>query len=361
MSKICILSCVNIRHMTLISLYTEYLREKNIPFDIIYMDKYGEEEDFPAEHKYVFVNKVNHQLPKPIKALQYFKFRGFAKKILEKNQYDFIIVWNDIAIFMFADYLAKRWKNKYCLNIRDYLREKQKWVFNRFKQAIDNARFTTISSDGFRAFLPPHDYIQVHSFNAAVLKELPPRTRLCGLEAPIRISFVGNVRFFDINKQLMDTFAGDNRFVLCYFGTNADILKAYADEHHIQNVKFHDRFPVSDTIKFLDDSDMINNLYGSGVISLDTAVSIKLYHAAYCRMPILVCKGTYMEEITHKYGIGFAVDTIDARLPDALYDWYHSIEFDRFDASCARLLEKAKEDNTRLAATLDMVLQEIGY
>ena len=70
--------------MTLISLYTEYLREKNIPFDIIYMDTYGEEEDFPAEHKYVFVNKVNHQLPKPIKALQYFKFRGFAKKILEK-------------------------------------------------------------------------------------------------------------------------------------------------------------------------------------------------------------------------------------------------------------------------------------
>ena len=52
MSHICILSAVNIKHMSMISLYTEWLLRDNIDFDIIYMDKYGENEDFPAKKKY---------------------------------------------------------------------------------------------------------------------------------------------------------------------------------------------------------------------------------------------------------------------------------------------------------------------
>lgn len=343
--KICILSAVNIKHMSLITLYTEFFKQHGIKFDIVYMDKYGEEEEFPAEHIYRFENKINHDLPRWVKVLQYFKFRSYATKILEKNKYDFIIVWNDVAIFMFADYLARKWKGKYCLNVRDYCGEQKKWVFNRFKQVIKKSAFTAISSDGFRSFLPEHDYIRVHSFNHAVLKDFEPRRELQAADQPIRLSFVGNVRFFDMNQKLLDTFAGDQRFELCYFGTNADTLKAYAEEHGIQNARFHDRFPMSDTVKFLGDSDVINNLYGSGKIALDTAVSIKLYHAAYCHMPILVCQNTYMEEITAEYGIGFAVGEIDETLPDRLYEWYRSLDVEQFNASCDRFLEQVKEDN----------------
>lgn len=34
----------------------------------------------------------------------------YAAKIMNKNQYDFIIAWNDVAIFMFANYLSKNIK-----------------------------------------------------------------------------------------------------------------------------------------------------------------------------------------------------------------------------------------------------------
>ena len=50
MKKICILSAVNIKHMAMISLYTERLLRNNIEFDIVYMDKYGESEEFPAKN-----------------------------------------------------------------------------------------------------------------------------------------------------------------------------------------------------------------------------------------------------------------------------------------------------------------------
>ena len=127
--KICILSAVNIKHMSLITLYTEFFKEHGIKFDIVYMDKYGEEEEFPAEHIYRYENKVNKHLPKYIRGLKYFKFIGYAKKILKQNHYDFIIVWNDVAIFLLGTYLARKYKGRYCLNVRDYCHQKFKPIY----------------------------------------------------------------------------------------------------------------------------------------------------------------------------------------------------------------------------------------
>ena len=143
MSRVCILSAVNIKHMALISLYTERLLRDGIDFDIVYMDKYGEDESFPAKNKYVFKNIIDHKKPKWLKALRYMRFRKFAVKVLEKNNYDFIIVWNDVAIIMFSDYLARRWKGKYALNIRDYCRQDRKPMSWLFKWVINNSAFNT--------------------------------------------------------------------------------------------------------------------------------------------------------------------------------------------------------------------------
>ncbi len=52
-------------------------------------------------------NIIDSNKHKIIKARKYLRFRRFAIPILEKNKYDFIIVWNDVAKMMFADYLAR--------------------------------------------------------------------------------------------------------------------------------------------------------------------------------------------------------------------------------------------------------------
>jgi hypothetical protein len=343
MKRICILSAVNIRHMTLISLYTERLKRDNIAYDIIYMDKYGEEEEFNANNKFVFTNIINHKDKKIKKVLQYFKFKKFAIPILENNKYDFIIVWNDVAIFMFANYLSKKWEKKYCLNIRDYSGERNPYIYYRFKKVIKNAAFTTISSDGFRKFLPPHDYLQVHSFNESILTNIKSKESF--REGPIRIVFIGNVRFLDINRHLLDIFKNDKRFELHYYGTNAEILECYAKENNIQNTKFFGTFQVSETSKYIAITDIVNNLYGNESISLIYALSIKLYYGIYNRTPILVFKGTYMAEIVSKYDIGFVVDKIDNSLPDQLYKWYKNQDFNKFNQNCERALIDIKENH----------------
>lgn len=107
--KICILSAVNIKHMSMISIYTELMKKNNIGYDIIYMDKY-EEEKFECDHKYRYINGINANWPRIIKKIKYMMFLPYAARILNRNKYDFIIVWNDVAIFMFASYLSRKYK-----------------------------------------------------------------------------------------------------------------------------------------------------------------------------------------------------------------------------------------------------------
>lgn len=345
MSRICILSAVNIKHMAMISLYTERLLRDGIDFDIIYMDKYGEDEYFPAKNKFVFKNIIDPNLPNWKKALLYFRFRKFAKNVLEKNKYDFIIVWNDVAIIMFADYLARKWKGKYALNIRDYCKQKIKPVYWLFKWVINNAAFTTVSSLGYKAFLPEADYIQVHSLNMPVLRKMTPRTSFRNPDEPIRIGFVGYVRFYDINSRLLDIFKDDPRFELHYYGSHSEFLQDYAEKNSISNARFHGSFPIQETNLYLEKIDVINNLYGNKKISLDYALSIKLYNGVWCRLPILVCPGTYMEKIADEYGIGYTVESYDEKLPDEIYNWYHAMNFSTFNAGCERFIKTIEEEN----------------
>ncbi|MFC0187174.1 capsular biosynthesis protein [Fictibacillus aquaticus] len=344
MKKIAILSAVNIKHMSLISLYTEKLIKDKITFDIIYMDKYGEEEEFSGNEKYVFKNIINSKDTKLKKIIKYFRFKKFAINIIEKNNYDFIIVWNDIAIFMFATYLAKYWKGKYCLNVRDYCGQKNPFIFKRFKHVISNSAFTTISSDGYRSFLPSYNYLQVHSLNKEILSKIKPR-ELFQKDIPIRISFVGNIRFMDINKKILDVFKNDKRFKVQFYGTNANILKKYAQENDIKNTDFHDSFQIAQTSQFIQNTDLVNNLYGNENVGLDYALSIKLYHGIYYRTPILVFAKTHMEKIISKYNIGYVVSDIDIDLPNRIYNWYQSLDFIKFNESCEKLLNEIEENN----------------
>ncbi|GAB6745063.1 glycosyltransferase [Streptococcus uberis] len=358
MKKVCILSAVNIKHMSLISIYTEELKKREIDFDIIYMDKYGEEEAFPAKNKYVFTNKINSKLPKFFRGLYYLKFISYAKSILKRNQYDFIIVWNDVAILLFGLYLARNWKNKYCLNVRDYCYENIKMVYNIFDTAIKNAAFTTISSPGYEEFLPPANYIHLHSLNKEVLKKTTVRTELRSVDEKIRITFIGYVRFFDINKRLLDIFKNDDRFELHYYGPHSEILKQYADEKGISNAVFGGSFPVEDTFKYINKTDIINNLYGHGDINVDLALSIKLYYGLYNYIPILVEPETYMEKVTQKSGMGYVVESLSDDLNEKIYQWYRSLNFENLKNKCDIELIAISEQNEMFTQQFEKYLTD---
>src|SRR5699024_6272758 len=143
------------------------------------------------------------------------------------------------------------------------------------------AKLNAISSSGFLEFLPDANYTTVHSFNKSVLNNIESRKNLKKRGEPIKICFIGYVRFFDIDKKVLQEFGNDDRFIVQYFGEGSDILKDFCEKVNIKNVEFHGRFNVEETKKFLEDADVINNLYGYGQIALDTAISTKYYYALH--------------------------------------------------------------------------------
>ena len=345
-SRVAILSCVNIKHMSLISLYTDILKREGVSFDVIYMDKYGEDEEIDCNQKYRFVNKINRNWPRIIKKFMYWMFKPWACRILKKNNYDFIIVWNDLAIFLFADFLSKNFKGKYCLNVRDNMYYDKSKYKKMFERCFSNSSFNTISSRGYLDILPSDaTYHPIHSLNLSVLKGMKIHTRMRTKDEKIRIGFIGYVRYFERNQKLLDCFANDPRYEVHYYGKCADVLKEYAEANSINNAVFYDSFPVSETAKYLENIDIMNNLYGNATLNVRKAISIKLFHSLYARIPILVNTDTYIGEVATTLGIGYYVTEFTDQFKDDLYQWYHSLNFDKLRSSCDEYLAKAMKEN----------------
>lgn len=198
----------------------------------------------------------------------------------------------------------------------------------------------------------------LHSYNESLLKDIKPRNQFKKMNEPIRVCFIGYVRFYDVDKKLIDELGNDDRYIIQFFGQGSDVLREYCEEKNITNVEFHGRFNVEDTIEFLSKADVINNLYGFNNIALDTAISTKYYYALHMNIPILVFKGTYMEEITLKSGVGYAVDSEFESLGDSFYKWYHKNEIESFKRKCSNEIDRIKSLNTEFINKFNTIIDE---
>jgi hypothetical protein len=215
-----------------------------------------------------------------------------------------------------------------------------------YEKCFMNSSFNTISSRGYLDLLPQGaTYYPINSLNLSVLKGMKVHTRMRTKDERIRIGFIGYVRYFERNQELLDCFANDPRFEIHYYGKCADVLKEYAESKAIMNTVFHDSFPVSDTARYLERIDIMNNLYGNDTLNVRKAISIKLFHSMYARIPILVNTDTYVGELATSLGIGYYVTEFSDQFKDDLYQWYHQSDFDKICANCDNYLKKAMIEN----------------
>ncbi len=66
-----------------------------------------------------------------------------------------------------------------------------------------------------------------------------------------------------------------------YFGTGSEKLEVFARENFINNITFSGGFDLEETPKYLNEIDILNNLFGNKNIALDTALSIRMYYALF--------------------------------------------------------------------------------
>ncbi len=354
MKRIAILSANALRNTVMISVYTDYLlsHKEQYQYDFIYLDKYYEEEETGASHNYRYEYDASSKLGK-LKG--YLGFIRYSKKILKQNNYDFVIVWGELTATLCYRSLKQSYDKRYCVNIRDLFVGRRASILNStlFK-AIHHASFVSVPTTEYYQELPKDftNYIQFHSFNDSFMSQTKRKNSLRN-GGKIKILYIGNIRFFDYLWDLIEKIQNDSRYELIVAGGGSEPLMKLVKERGINNVLITGKFPKEETPKYLEEADVIYNLYGNEDVNLRMALSNKLYYALYLHLPILVCPNTAMCRITGECGIGYIVEKgKEVEFADHFYNWFKCLNRQEIAKRCDNLISDAKESQKRLIIKL---------
>lgn len=322
--------------------YIEILNKAGEPFDTILWNREGLEEKLSGRiFEFNIQDQTNNGDWK--KVFKFIFFSRFVKKIIKKNKYKKLIFLGSNAgnATLLYFFLRKNYNKQYWFDIRDFTYENFRPFYFIEKRCILHSCKTVISSKGYKEFLPEYPYIIAHNFDRRNIEQARG-TKIID-EKVLRISFIGNMRYYEENIRFIDLFANDNRFRLQYFGTGNEPLKKYCQKKGVENTLFCGRFDAEKTKDFYARTDIINNLYGNHSQGLRTALSNKLYYALELQKPILVCPGTYMEEVSVSAGIGFTIHYDNSDIKEELIRWY-----EKFNCSSAREILRKIDAEDRL-------------
>ncbi|NMP37323.1 MAG: glycosyltransferase family 4 protein [Clostridiales bacterium] len=341
-SDICIITTRNIFDAPCLEKYRSLL---DAPFDIVYWDRCGKEEECGAQQYFRYNGPMEASAGKAQKLMAYIGFIRFVGRILKEHTYKKLIVFPTQAAWLIHRRLCADYKGRYIMDIRDYAGENKRLLYTLTKDVVLNAGVCSITSPAYRKFLPEREYVISHnlqSIDAALIQQYRARTHAA--EEPIRLSFIGSVRFIEQQKKLLLLFKNDSRFHLSFIGRGSEQLKDYCERENILNVTLIGQFERTQLADFYMTSDMAINVYGNHDPYLDYALSNKLYSAAIMGMPILVSPETHMSEITEKYGIGMAVNIDDPDTPDSVYQYYRHLSAEQLQKGCDAFLECVYRD-----------------
>ncbi len=123
------------------------------------------------------------------------------------------------------------------------------------------------------------------------------------------IGFVGGLRYLKQMKMLVDATESLGINVIFSGATDGDVDESF--QRYCKDkpwVKFTGRYDFSKEIAGIyGQLDCIYSVYDASNFNVRIALPNKLYEAVVCHLPIIVAKGTYLEELVNEWGIGVSV------------------------------------------------------
>lgn len=336
--KVLLLGFSKISYMPYMYFYLEQLEGHEI--HLIYWDRDGRiDSPVPKEiyKSYKFENHIEEQFSIKKKLPSFLKYRRFAKKIISRENFDFIIVLHSTPGITIVDLLKKHYKNKYILDYRDISHENNKYYRNIVHCLVNNSAATFVSSNAFRKYLPNTEKVYTsHNLLLDSLNYRDVRSRKNREANPIRIRYWGLIRHTDINLAIIKKLANDYRFELHFHGREqetARILKQYCSDNKIINVFFYGEYAPNERYSFAKETDMIHNFYENDARMIN-ATGNKIYDGMVFRIPQLCTLGSHMSELISKEKIGVGLNPYSDTFNDEVYQYYNSINWSSFENSC---------------------------
>lgn len=359
--KIAILGIQNLKHMTTVSVYTDILEKNHIDYDLIYMDKYGIEEKNNARKAFRFETNAQNLKTPFGKLYEAFRFKKYAINIIEKEKYDFLIIWREYAVFLFAGYVYRKFKNKYTVNIRDLWNEKNFVITHYVKKAIKHSLMNTVCSDGFIPHLPEAEYSFLHCINYEAIKKISNERSEKKKDGPIVISYIGTLRFADYCCKVTDVFGNDERFLIKFIGQGSEVIQEYANSKKYNNVVCVGAFPPEETAKQLEGTDILNCAYGAKSKAESALLPTRFYYAVYMGIPILDSFGTWLQKKAEDIKIGITLPSnLDntKSIADEVYQKYISMDFNEIYEECSKYKKEIEKTTSEFEESLLRIVRE---
>lgn len=283
-------------------------------------------------------------------------YRKYAKHLIKKEKFDFVIFLHSLPGVLLSDILVKKYPNKFIFDYRDSTYEHFKPFKNVIAKLVKASKATFVSSDAFRQFLPESEKDKIFTSHNLLTDSLSHRDEKIKHGIPsdkIRIAFWGFIRHEDVNREIIRKIAADDRFELHYYGREQQIaqnLKGYVTEINAQNVFFHGEYKPEDRYQFVRNTDLIHNIYKDNNTML--AMGNKFYDGLIFYLPQLCLKNSFMGGKCTEAGVGLECDLSDFKFTDQIFTYYQNIEWDLFRAKCDRelnlILEEVEEGKKAL-------------
>lgn len=333
------------KYMPYVNFYLDNIDRHEHEIHVAYWNRDEKDEDLSAfdgmylhEYRKYMVNDA----PLSVKLKCYYRFRKFCIKLIQRYEYDFVIVLHSIPGVILYDKLVKQYHGKYIFDYRDSTYEPRVQFFRRVvENLIRNSKVTFTSSDGFRKYFPEDSVVKVITSHNLLQDSLNYREFEKLASDKARISFWGFIRHAELNKVLIDRIGDDDRFELHYFGReqiDALTLKDYVLEKNYNNIFFHGEYRPEDRYEFVTRTDMIHNVYHDTNMLL--AMGNKYYDGIIFRIPQICFPGSQMSKMCEAANVGVSLDPSDPDFCDKLYRYYKELQIENFNLACDAELER---------------------
>lgn len=343
--KICIIGHTERNYLPYMERYITFFEENKVDYDIICWQR--EETGLVAKK-----NEFNfYEEPKGgifNKATAYLRFKEFVINVLEKNNYDKVVILSTVPAVVLSKYLFKHFDGKYLFDFRDYSFERFLPYKKLVDKLIDRSQLTTISSRGFLDFLEENEKIVVNH-NIPFVDAESTMVDLKNKQV-FNIGFIGGVRYYDENVALINSLKNTFRYQIWYIGQPAKgcDLQSYCAQNEITNVSFIGKYNNAQKQEYYKCIDIINSIYGSDSLEVTTALPNRLYEACIYKKPIISSKKTYLGELIHNYNLGVVIDVEKDDVLTIINDYINNFDVTKFEDGCKGLLAEVANDEAIL-------------
>lgn len=329
--------------------------------DLIYWDRFDMEEPLEGLNKiHRHINKMSHvntEVSQFQKLKKYYKFARYVKKVCKKEKYDYVIIFQPMMALLYAITKCFIGMKNMIVDVRDFTYEHSSLFRCIESKLFKKSRFVVISSPFYKEFLPQKaKYVVMENMNTVSLETIKAaRSEDKSEIKKIKIGYIGLVRFVEQNIKIIEKFAGDERFELLYIGKGSEVFENYIKDHKVDNIVLIPQFDPRETEKHFSSVDLVQNIYGTGRDKLKYALSNKLYYAAMLGKPILVSPDTCMEKVAQQYEFGFSCDENDEKLADKIYEYYKSINWNKFYGNCDSFINDVTKNEEAMLREFHML------